>query len=70
VVCVASNVTANPHEFKMKSTGDYRKGYCVLTMENVSGGTYTIRPSTYVPGQEGPFILEVDANREFSLIGS
>jgi len=60
-------VTGNKHEFKMKSTGDYRKGYCVLAVEGVSGGTYTIRPSTYVPGQVGPFILEVESNREFLL---
>ena len=67
VVCIQSNVDNNPNSFKQRSTGDYRKGFCVLALADVSGGTYTIRPSTYLALQEGPFLLEISSNREFSL---
>ena len=44
-----------------------RKGFCVLPVHNMVGGTYTIRPSTYLSAQEGPFILEIASNKEFVL---
>ena len=70
VNCVGSNVDNNPKAFGHISTGDYRKGFCVVPIDNVSGGTYTIRPSTFISGQEGPFILEISSDREFTLLKS
>lgn len=35
----------------------YRSGFVYLELEDVPAGTYHIIPSTYVPGQEGPFFL-------------
>jgi len=65
--CVSSNLPNSPNSFKQTSTGDYRKGFCVLPVHNMVGGTYTIRPSTYLSAQEGPFILEIASNKEFVL---
>lgn len=67
IVCVGSNVTNNPKDFKQTSSGSFRKGFSVLPLNELSGGTYTIRPSTYLPGQEGPFILEISSSREFQI---
>lgn len=49
----ANAVTA----FKTKSSGPFRSGFVYLELEDVPAGTYHIIPSTYVPGQEGPFFL-------------
>ncbi|XP_018046701.1 PREDICTED: calpain-7-like [Atta colombica] len=43
--------------FKTKSSGPFRSGFVYLELEDVPAGTYHIIPSTYVPGQEGPFFL-------------
>ncbi len=61
LICVSSNNS----EFKMTSSGDYRKGYCVLTIDSMPAGTYNIRPSTYLPGQESAFFLEVSSSHDF-----
>ena len=37
----------------------YRPGFVVLELSNLPGGSYTISPSTFKPGQEGPYILKV-----------
>ncbi|KAK2172111.1 hypothetical protein NP493_993g00016 [Ridgeia piscesae] len=42
-------------------------GFCVLDLENVSGGTYNIQPSTFNPGQEGPFFLNVSCSCPLTL---
>jgi len=52
--------------FKRKASGPYRSGFVVLTVEAVAG-TYDIVPSTYSPGQEGPFFLLVASNSSFQL---
>jgi hypothetical protein len=54
-------------EFKRTSSGDYRKGYCILVLNNISGGVYTIRPSTFSPMQNSQFILEVESTHSFQL---
>lgn len=56
---VDSTVTA---PFVSKVTGSYRSGYCVLDLEKLPAGTYHIIPSTYLPGQESPFILNIRAS--------
>lgn len=53
--------------FKSKTTGSYRSGYCVLDLDAMSAGTYHIIPSTYLPGQEAPFIFNIKADTNFSV---
>ncbi|KAJ1352108.1 hypothetical protein KIN20_008301 [Parelaphostrongylus tenuis] len=45
----------------------FRRGYNVLDLEKVPAGVYTIRPMTFLAGQEGPFILKVESSCEFSI---
>ena len=45
----------------------FRPGFVVLDLEDVPAGTYNIVPSTFMPNQEGPFILTVKASCPFSL---
>uniref|UniRef100_A0A336MHP3 CSON001666 protein n=1 Tax=Culicoides sonorensis TaxID=179676 RepID=A0A336MHP3_CULSO len=49
-----SEVTA---PFVTKSTGNYRSGFCVLDLHDIPAGIYHIRPSTFLPNQEGPFFI-------------
>lgn len=51
-----STITA---PFISKQTGNYRSGYCVLDLEQLPAGIYHIVPSTFLPGQESPFILTI-----------
>lgn len=53
--------------FVSKTTGSYRSGYCVLDLNDMPAGTYNIMPSTYLPGQESPFILSVKATTKISI---
>ncbi|XP_067205800.1 calpain-7-like isoform X2 [Linepithema humile] len=54
---VVLNDTNAPTAFKTKSSGPFRSGFVYLELEDVPAGTYHIVPSTYTPGQEGPFFL-------------
>jgi len=45
----------------------FRPGFVVLDLEDVPAGTYNVVPSTFMPNQEGPFILTVKASCPFSL---
>lgn len=38
-----------------------------MTIDKMPAGTYSIRPSTFITGQEGPFILGVESIRGFTL---
>ncbi|XP_037084848.1 LOW QUALITY PROTEIN: calpain-7-like [Pollicipes pollicipes] len=58
ITCVEAN-PESPGYFRRQSSGSYRSGFVVLALENVPRGTYNIVPSTYMPGQEGPFILSL-----------
>ena len=64
------NVTASDrnseHYFTKKSSGLYRSGFVVLTVEAVAG-VYDIIPSTFSPGQEGPFFLMVASSSSFKI---
>ena len=46
----------------------FRRGFCVLELENVVGGVYNIMPCTFHPGKEGPFFLTVSASTQISLV--
>jgi calpain-7 len=49
------------------SSGDYRKGFSVLALDNISGGKYQIRPTTFHPNQEGPFFLSCQSLHPIQL---
>lgn len=53
--------------FVSKTTGSYRSGYCVLDLSEIPAGVYRIMPSTYLPGQESPFILNIKATTNISV---
>jgi len=53
--------------FKSKQSGLYRSGYTVLPIE-VAAGTYTIVPSTFRPGQMGPFSLKVESTHPLNFV--
>ncbi|CAG0887662.1 unnamed protein product [Cyprideis torosa] len=43
--------------FPRRNSGAFRSGYVYLEVENLPPGTYHVVVSTYLPGQEGPYIL-------------
>ncbi|KAI9565626.1 hypothetical protein GHT06_009418 [Daphnia sinensis] len=47
--------------FTKKSSGAFRSGFVILELENVPAGLYHIVPSTFYPGQEGPFFLTIQS---------
>jgi calpain-7 len=67
VTCVVTSDPNAPGYFKSKHSGPFRPGFVVLDLEDVPAGTYNIVPSTFMPNQEGPFILTVKASCPFSL---
>ncbi|KAJ6649460.1 Calpain-7, partial [Pseudolycoriella hygida] len=48
--------------FVSKVTGTYRSGFCVLDLDHLPAGIYYLIPSTYLPHQESPFILNFKAS--------
>ncbi|XP_071446361.1 calpain-7-like [Hetaerina americana] len=67
VICVVANDPKAPGYFQRKSSGPFRPGFVILEMENVPAGTYDIIPSTFLPDQEGPFILTVKSSCTFKI---
>ena len=67
VTCVEASADA-PGYFRRKSSGAYRSGFVVLALENVPRGVYNIVPTTFLPGQEGPFILSLLAAEPAKLV--
>ncbi|XP_005103688.1 calpain-7 [Aplysia californica] len=67
VTCVSANVSNAPGAFSKQSSGDFRPGYCVLQLSNVSGGVYNIRPCTFRVGKEGPFFLEFSCSTSYAV---
>ncbi|PFX26433.1 Calpain-7 [Stylophora pistillata] len=45
----------------------YRPGFYVQQLTRVPTGTYDVIPSTFQPGQEGPFILTISASCKIAL---
>lgn len=67
VICVSENVPSAPGAFKKITSGDFRPGFCVLQLSNISGGVYNIRPCTFKPGQDGPFFLDISSSGPFTV---
>jgi len=67
VICLETKVSNAPGEFQKTETGSYRSGFCVLTLDNIPGGTYTIRPATFDPGRESAFFLNVASSHPCTL---
>ena len=61
VTCV-SETASSQQSFQKRSSGDYRRGFCVLELEQLPRGAYNVRPTTFNPGQEGPFFLDISAS--------
>uniref|UniRef100_A0A183BLA1 Calpain catalytic domain-containing protein n=1 Tax=Globodera pallida TaxID=36090 RepID=A0A183BLA1_GLOPA len=53
--------------FERHDSGPFRPGFTALQLEGLPAGTFSIRPMTFVAGQEGPFILRVDCSCNFEL---
>nr|XP_022900986.1 calpain-7-like [Onthophagus taurus] len=53
--------------FKTVSSGVYRQGYVVLSLENIPRGSLSITPSTFLPNQEAPFILSVKCSGSINI---
>lgn len=59
-----------PHDSssnRKRSSGLFRSGFVAFEIEDLPSGTYDIVPSTFQPGQEGPFILTVKSSCHFKL---
>lgn len=65
VVSMSDQMVTAP--FVSKTTGSYRSGYCVLDLYDIPAGCYHVVPSTFLPGQESPFILTVKATTNISI---
>ncbi|XP_045498046.1 calpain-7-like [Colias croceus] len=50
--------------FLKESSGAYRAGFVVLILRNLPAGKYILTPSTFYPGEEGPFFLELKSTCE------
>ncbi|CAF0761328.1 unnamed protein product [Brachionus calyciflorus] len=49
------------------TTGDLRKGYCVMTLNKLLAGVYRVIPFTFLPKQDGPFILEISSTHDYNI---
>lgn len=62
IVTVTVNNSSSPTYFSRKSSGAFRSGFSILEILNVPSGTYNIIPSTFSPGQRGPFFLTIQSS--------
>lgn len=53
--------------FVSKTSGSYRSGYCVIDLDNLPAGRYHIIPSTFLPGQESPFIMNIKSTTNITV---
>ncbi|XP_014780312.1 calpain-7 [Octopus bimaculoides] len=67
IIAISENIPNAPGAFKRKTSGDFRPGYCVLQLDNISGGIYNLMPCTFHPEKEGPFFLEVSSSSSISV---
>ena len=67
VTMVSENVPNAPGAITKQTSGDFRRGFCVLELENIPGGVYNISPCTFSQNQEGPFFLNISSSSPLSL---
>ncbi|KAI1729476.1 calpain family cysteine protease domain-containing protein [Ditylenchus destructor] len=53
--------------FERRDSGAFRPGFTILQLEHVPGGTYALRPMTFLAGQQGPFLIRVDSSCDFTV---
>eukprot|EP00053_Salpingoeca_punica_P017151 m.164194 g.164194 ORF g.164194 m.164194 type:complete len:791 (-) comp17129_c0_seq1:337-2709(-) len=53
----AVGLTCTGDREPVRSTGNYRPGFCYAIMKLRRGVEYTVTPSTFEPGQVGPFFI-------------
>ncbi|CAG9856353.1 unnamed protein product [Phyllotreta striolata] len=53
--------------FRSTSSGSYRSGYVVMDLPALPAGLVKIIPSTFLPHQEGPFILNIKSTSTFKF---
>lgn len=61
------NPAAASATFKRADSGAFRSGFTYLKLKALPAGTYQIVPSTYQPGQAGPFFLTVNSTHPIKL---
>ncbi|XP_033104108.1 calpain-7-like [Anneissia japonica] len=54
--------------FQKLKSGDYRRGFTALQLEDVPGGIYNVMPTTFQPGQEAPFFLTISASCPIKVV--
>nr|XP_027199155.1 calpain-7-like [Dermatophagoides pteronyssinus] len=57
----------SPNYFQRKDTGSFRSGCTYLRLKSIPTGTYQIIPSTFLPGQVGPFFIYVHSTHPIKL---
>jgi calpain-7 len=67
IICTETKVSNAPGEFHKADSGSYRSGFCVVTLDNIPGGTYTIRPATFDQNRESNFFLNVASSHQCTL---
>ena len=67
VCCTSTKNDKVPGAFQKTESGNYRSGFSVLTLDNIPGGTYTIRPATFEPNKESAFHLKLSSSHPFTL---
>ncbi|KAK3587933.1 hypothetical protein CHS0354_014448 [Potamilus streckersoni] len=66
-ITVSETVPNAPGSFSKKPSGDFRRGYCVLQLDRISGGVYNLTPCTFQAGQEGHFFLDISSSAPFTI---
>lgn len=68
-VTIASvNDTDITAPFRTTSSVPYRSGFVILELESIPAGVLHIVPTTFLPNQQGPFILSVKATSSIELV--
>jgi len=66
LLCISASDPSSPIYFKKKSSGVYRPGFVVLSLD-ILPGTYDLLPSTFRAGEAGAFILTVACSASFDI---
>ncbi|XP_058794172.1 calpain-7-like [Phymastichus coffea] len=67
ILTVILNDPESPTAFKSKTSGPFRSGFVYLELVDVPAGIYNVIPSTFLPGQEGPFFLTFKSSSNLQI---